>query len=288
MSALNFMTAGGMALIGGDLQEPRQQRIQKLAKAFGKHVRQLALANGIPASALSVWRASFFFGGVDIQSVYFLFADAAGGTQLRFMDLSLYGRVGLDRFVADVRSQVGDPVFSFELPISILKQPESKDDESTNDAARQYIDGLLRAFTKEAEEHGEIDESLCFVIMSFSGNPILQDFYEKSIKPTVESLGYRCERIDEQEFNGSIRDRILQNIRQARFIIADVTEARPNCYYELGVAHSVGKEVIHLTNSTKDIHFDIKDFNFIVYSRQDELSRKLKQRIEATVGGSSG
>lgn len=124
--------------------------------------------------------------------------------------------------------------------------------------------------------------------MSFSENPVLQDFYEKSIKPTVKSLGYRCERIDEQEFNGSIRDRILQNIRQARFIIADVTEARPNCYYELGVAHSLGKEVIHMTNSAKDIHFDIKDFNFIVYSRQDELSEKLVQRIEATAGSYSG
>jgi len=282
------MTDGGAASIGGNLQEPQQQRMQKLAKAFGQQVRQLAIANGIPASALSVWRASFFFGGIDAQSVYFIFADAAGDTQLRFHDLSQHGRVGLDRLAADVRSKFGDPVFGIELPISILEQPETKDDESTNDAARQYIKSLLSKFTKEAEEHGEIDESLCFVIMSFSGNPILQDFYDKSIKPTVESLGYRCERIDEQEFNGSIRDRILQNIRQARFIIADVTEARPNCYYELGAAHSLGKEVIHLTNSTKDIHFDIKDFNFIVYSRQDDLSRKLKKRIESTIDSSSG
>lgn len=121
------------------------------------------------------------------------------------------------------------------------------------------------------------------MIMSLSGNPVLQDFYEKTIKLTVEKMGYRCERVDEQEFNGSIRDRILNNIREALFIIADVTGARPNCYYELGVAHALGKEVIHLTHSASDIHFDLKDFNFIIYSRHDELARKLQNRIKATV-----
>lgn len=128
------------------------------------------------------------------------------------------------------------------------------------------------------------DENLCFVIMSFSRNPILQDFYAKAIKPTIEDLGYRCERVDEQEFNDSIRTRILMNIKKARFIVADVTEARPNCYYELGVAHSLNKEVIHLANSSDDIHFDANDFNFIIYSRIDELANKLHKRIIATVG----
>ncbi len=66
--------------------------------------------------------------------------------------------------------------------------------------------------------------------------------------------------------------------------MADVTEARPNCYYELGIAHALGKEVIHLANDSADIHFDIKDFNFILYSRVTDLQQKLEQRIAATVG----
>jgi hypothetical protein len=130
----------------------------------------------------------------------------------------------------------------------------------------------------------EVEHSLCFVVMSFSTNPTLQDFYYRAIKPTIEKFGYHCERVDEQEFNGSIRNRILENIRKAKFIVADVTEARPNCYYELGVAHSLGKEVIHLAHSAKDVHFDVKDFNFILYARIDELIEKLRKRIKATVG----
>ena len=119
--------------------------------------------------------------------------------------------------------------------------------------------------------------------MALSGNPLLQDLYEQIIKPLVENFGCRCERVDEQEFNGSIRDRILRNIREARFIIADVTEARPNCYYELGVAHALEKEVIHLANSAQDIHFDVKDFNFIIYADRFDLERKLRRRIRATI-----
>ena len=132
-----------------------------------------------------------------------------------------------------------------------------------------------------------IDPELCFVIMSFSSNPVLRDFYELAIKPSVEDLGYRCERIDEQQFNGRITERIFLNLRTARLVIADLTEARPNCYYELGVAHALRKEVIHLAYSGQDIHFDVKDWNFIIYSRIDELAASLRDRILATSGQAS-
>lgn len=130
------------------------------------------------------------------------------------------------------------------------------------------------------------DPLLCFAIMSFSKNPVLADFYEKAVKPTVVDLGYRCERVDEQHFNGRITERIYRNIQAARFVVADLTEARPNCYYELGVAHSLRKEVIHLAYSGDPgaIQFDVKDFNFIVYSRIDELATRLRERVLATVG----
>jgi hypothetical protein len=130
------------------------------------------------------------------------------------------------------------------------------------------------------------DPLLCFAIMSFSKSPILADFYEKAIKPTVIELGYRCERVDEQHFNGRIMERIYRNIQAARFVVADLTEARPNCYYELGVAHSLRKEVIHLAYSGDPgaIQFDVKEFNFIVYSRIDELASRLRERVLATVG----
>lgn len=161
------------------------------------------------------------------------------------------------------------------------------DNHDRENAAFDYITSLHYELGQLLAPKDSIDSKLCFVIMSFSGNPRLADFYEKAIKPTVEELGYRCERVDEQHFNGSIRQQILQNIRQAKFVIADMTEARPNCYYELGVAHATRKHVIHLAFSIDDVHFDVKDFNFIFYSRIDELATLLKERIIGTVGSAN-
>jgi len=127
------------------------------------------------------------------------------------------------------------------------------------------------------------DKPLCFVIMSFSGNPRLQDFYQKAVKPTVEKFGLICKRVDEQEFNGSIKERVLGNLRHSLFVIADVSEHRPNVYYELGLAHALEKPVIHLALDHGDICFDVQDFNFIIYSQIDELRKRLKARIEATL-----
>jgi hypothetical protein len=66
MTALGFLSSGGMANIGGDIPEPERQPLQDIAKAFGEAVRRLALAKGLPASKQAVWNAQWFFGAVDI------------------------------------------------------------------------------------------------------------------------------------------------------------------------------------------------------------------------------
>jgi hypothetical protein len=121
--------------------------------------------------------------------------------------------------------------------------------------------------------------------MSFGGKPTLQDHYDLAIKPTVESFDFDCIRVDEVEYNGRITDRIIGLIRNAHLIVADLTEERPNCYYELGYAHALNKTVIHTINKESNIHFDVKDYNFIVYTRVQELADRLRKRIESTLAG---
>ena len=133
--------------------------------------------------------------------------------------------------------------------------------------------------------HAASQRPFCFVIMSFGGNPTLQDHYELAIRPTVEGFDLDCIRVDELDYNGKITEKIIGLIRNAHFIIADLTEERPNCYYELGYAHALNKIVIHTINKQSSIHFDVKDYNFIVYARVQELTERLRKRIEATLAG---
>jgi len=135
------------------------------------------------------------------------------------------------------------------------------------------------------DENPKSDRPFCFVIMSFGGNPTLQDHYELAIKPAVEEFDMDCIRVDELDYNGKITEKIIGLIRNAHFIIADLTEERPNCYYELGYAHALNKVVIHTINKQSPIHFELKDYNFIVYSRVQELTDRLRKRIEATLAG---
>lgn len=119
--------------------------------------------------------------------------------------------------------------------------------------------------------------------MSFSDNKMLKDCYELAIKPVVKECGFECIRVDEIEHNRRITDKVIECILHAKFIIADLTEQRPNCYYELGFSHAHGKDVIHIIHEKEPIHFDIKDYNFIVYQSVSELKVRLKDRIINTI-----
>jgi hypothetical protein len=124
----------------------------------------------------------------------------------------------------------------------------------------------------------------CFVIMSFSDDKRLIDFYRFGIHLAVQKCGFECVRVDEVEHNRRITDEVLQQIEAARFVVADLTEARPNCYYELGWAHRAGKEVIPTIHVSTPIHFDVKDYNFIIYETASDLCDRLEERIRLTVG----
>lgn len=284
MSALNFLISGGFAKLDGDLSEAECRLIDDIAREFGASVRAFARENQIPASRLDVFSAPLLLTCKDAESYHFIFAGQPGWqtTSIEYRHIVGCGAVSIDQIVAEERLNIGEPTFGFTVPLGSAQQANRA--EMIANATRAYMLKLQNAMTQASTPDHVVDPKLCFVIMSFSNDSRLLDFYEQGIKPTIEALGYCCERVDEQQFNGSIRTRILQNIASAKFIVADVTQARPNCYYELGIAHAMGKEVVHLTSKTDDVHFDIKDFNFIVYQRIVDLKDKLEKRLLETVG----
>jgi len=83
-----------------------------------------------------------------------------------------------------------------------------------------------------------------FVIMPFA--EAFDDVYELGIKASVETLGWDCQRADEVIHNRDIMCKVCQGIRQARFVIADLTGQNANVFYELGMAHALEKDVILL------------------------------------------
>lgn len=90
----------------------------------------------------------------------------------------------------------------------------------------------------------EIKSKTAFVIMAINpSKPELEDVYS-AIKEVCSSFGIKAYRADEIEHQDKITDLILSEIKTCEFLIADLTDERPNVYYEVGYAHANDKRPI--------------------------------------------
>ena len=119
-----------------------------------------------------------------------------------------------------------------------------------------------------------------FVVMKFGDKP-LDSAYEGVIVPEIERQGLKVVRIDEIQDSGKITDQVLEAISSSKYILADLSGERPNCYYECGFAHALGKELILTIRSSDSIHFDLAGYRFITWETEAELRRKLRIRFES-------
>ncbi|HEX8250517.1 MAG TPA: hypothetical protein VF599_20245 [Pyrinomonadaceae bacterium] len=117
-----------------------------------------------------------------------------------------------------------------------------------------------------------------FVIMKF-GDSELDSAYEGVMKPVIEEHNLKAIRIDEIQDFGKITDQVLEYIAESKYILADLSGQRPNCYYESGFAHALGKEIIFTIKTSDTIHFDLADYRFIQWSTEAELRRNLRKRF---------
>jgi hypothetical protein len=69
-------------------------------------------------------------------------------------------------------------------------------------------------------------------------------------------------------------------IQKARFVVADLSNERPNVYFELGYSRGIGKRVVTIARTGTLIHFDVKDWNFLNYQDSRILEGDLRRRFE--------
>ena len=80
-----------------------------------------------------------------------------------------------------------------------------------------------------------------------------------AVKEAAKRCGVRAERIDEPQSNERITDRILESIQKAKYVIVDLTNSRPNVFFEAGYAHGIGKIPIYFARQGTKIEFDLKN-----------------------------
>jgi hypothetical protein len=102
-----------------------------------------------------------------------------------------------------------------------------------------------------------------FVIMPFCDS--FKPIYEDHIKRVCNKMSLTCKRADDIFSTQSVMHDIWNYIFGAKIVLCDCTDKNPNVFYELGVAHTIGKQVILLTQNENDIPFDIKHIRYVKY-----------------------
>lgn len=150
-----------------------------------------------------------------------------------------------------------------------------------------FIDEQFRSADFDPNDKGDFEEGLVFVIMPFKGQE-MNDVYS-AIRDECRKLKLKSKRVDENVGSGVIIREITDLIERAEFIICDISQERPNVYYELGYAHGVGNESTDILLIAKDgtpLHFDIAPLRVQFYSSTEHLrsivSSSLKQMIKLT------
>jgi guanylate kinase len=144
----------------------------------------------------------------------------------------------------------------------------------------------IQAILRMEFEDQPIQQDFVFVLMAF--DPAMDEIYEafQNAGRLVPGVSLRVQRVDDSDkLDYRITDEILQSISRAELIVCDLSYERPNVYYELGYARGLGKTVISCAKKGTTLHFDIKDFNTILYDGPLEIQRRLASILERHYSG---
>jgi len=72
---------------------------------------------------------------------------------------------------------------------------------------------------------------------------------------------------------------VWTKINEAKLIIAELTDKNPNVFYELGMAHTLGKNVILIAQSIEWIPFDLRGVRTIIYDDSPTGFEKLSEQL---------
>lgn len=116
-----------------------------------------------------------------------------------------------------------------------------------------------------------------FVAMPFDES--YGDIFYYGVGPSVRGAGLLCERMDEVTFTGDIVNLMRQRIASSAVVVADLSEANPNVYLEVGYAWGVKVPCVLICNKKSDLKFDLSGQRCLFYGSIMELEKKLSDEL---------
>jgi hypothetical protein len=141
------------------------------------------------------------------------------------------------------------------------------------------VDTVVRPIFGRPEDASRMRD--VFVLMPFSET--LRPVYEDHIKSVCSSLGLTVGRADDFFSAAAVMADVWAGIYLSRALVADCTGRNPNVFYEIGLAHVLGKPVVLLTQNADDVPFDLRHIRFIKYAFTPSGMLELQQALSRTL-----
>lgn len=126
----------------------------------------------------------------------------------------------------------------------------------------------------------QVDQSLVAVMSPFAAE------FEKvfrAIDLAAATVGYRVLRAKDIWQHSTVIQDVFSLIFEAKIVVCDFTGKNPNVFYEAGIAHTLGKHVVPITQNADDIPFDLRHHRFLPYLNNGEgrvaLEKALAERF---------
>lgn len=120
----------------------------------------------------------------------------------------------------------------------------------------------------------------CFYLGPFS-DPF-NEIYRDHVVPALDREGVTVDRADEIFSTDSLIEDIWASIVSASFVVADLTTKNANVLYEVGMAHTVGRPVVIITQDIDDVPFDLRHRRCIIYTHTPRGCKLLEEQLAGT------
>jgi hypothetical protein len=164
-----------------------------------------------------------------------------------------------------------------EIEKYLAKRYPAIQGEIWDDDEDQQMPTLTIAPTVFKVPKGGVDDRLVSVMMPFDA--AFNSVYKAIRRAVVDNHGMRCERADAIWKHETVIQDIFDLIYTSRLVIVDFTGRNPNVMYETGIAHTLGKSVIPIVQSSADVPFDTQHIRYLKYLANGEGLKTLSQKL---------
>lgn len=195
--------------------------------------------------------------------IYNSFVGEVSWGELQILDLELALDI-YDEMSEEEREQIQDVVrkVAYELRAGIDGvnfRPRPITDRNWRESIASLADSQFGLPSSDPQFRSDV-----FMLMPFSGRTA-QEVYKNHILKVVKDRELTINRGDDFFTGTHVVHDIWSAINAAAVVIADCTGRNPNVFYELGIAHTLGKKTILIAEREEDVPFDLRTYRYIKY-----------------------